>query len=154
MKSLYPLLAFLIFSGFAYPPPSSEQVTAIEQEVHVGINEYRAKKGLSPLKRDSTLDEIAREHSRHMLKKRKISHQGFDSRYKRIIKTLGANGAAENVASNFGYKDPATTAVLGWIKSKGHRQNIKDDFNLTGIGVVWDEKKKGYYLTQLFAKVP
>jgi len=41
--------------------------------------------------------------------------------------------------------------VQGWLKSPGHRKNIKGDFDVTGIGV--SKNAQGdYYFTQIFIK--
>jgi uncharacterized protein YkwD len=62
-------------------------------------------------------------------------------------------GAAENVASNNGFPDPATTAVQGWLKSPGHLTNIENaTYNQTGVGVSRN-KEGSYYFTQLFAEI-
>ena len=48
-----------------------------------------------------------------------------------------------------GYQDPVSTAVDGWIKSDGHRQNMEGNYNLTGIGVAMNPQGE-YYFTQIF----
>ena len=66
-----------------------------------------------------------------------------------IAKAIAYSAAAENVAYNSGYSDPATQAVQGWLKSTGHRQNLEGNYNLTGIGIAKNAKGE-YYFTQIF----
>lgn len=59
---------------------------------------------------------------------------------------------AENIAKNRGVRNPITTAVEGWMESKGHRENIlSEDVTETGLGL-W---KRGdtYTFTQIFARL-
>ena len=78
-----------------------------------------------------------------------FSHLGFKQRVNAI--TIGYSGAAENVASNLGYSDPANQAVVGWLNSPGHLENVKGHYNLTGIGVVTNTQGE-VYLTQIFLR--
>jgi uncharacterized protein YkwD len=78
-----------------------------------------------------------------------LGHSGFQQRVQMI--GIPFRGAAENVAYNMGYSDPAKQAVDGWIKSTGHRTNIEGNFNLTGVGVVRNARGE-YYFTQIFIR--
>jgi len=124
----------------------------IEQSAHQQINNYRASRGLPPLIFNATIAAQARAHSRDMAQGRvPFSHNGFDARIAEIQKTIVVKSAAENVAFNNGFNDPATEAVRGWLNSAGHLENIEDDYDLTGIGV--DKNGAGdYYFTQIFVK--
>lgn len=125
---------------------NSEQ--ALARQVHEQINEYRQSLNLEPLTLNARISEQARKHSENMAENKvEFSHDGFDRR----IKALGISyrSAAENVAYNQGYGDPVEKAVEGWIKSKGHRQNLTGNYNLTGIGVVENQQGE-YYFTQIF----
>jgi uncharacterized protein YkwD len=76
-----------------------------------------------------------------------FSHNGFEARVKAI--PLSYNSAAENVAFNMGYTNPAKQAVIGWLNSPGHLKNLRGRYNLTGIGVAANDKGE-VYLTQIF----
>jgi uncharacterized protein YkwD len=76
-----------------------------------------------------------------------FGHDGFSQRVKAI--GIPYKKAAENVAFNQGYTDPATVAVKGWIKSDGHRKNMEGDFDLTGIGIAQNARGE-YFFTQIF----
>ncbi|PAX60465.1 CAP domain-containing protein [Brunnivagina elsteri] len=120
----------------------------VERSIFEQINQYRASKGLSPFTRNSKIDSQAKNHSQNIASgKAGFGHGGFSER----IKATGISyrGAAENVAYNQGYKDSATQAVQGWIKSPGHRGNIEGKFSQTGIGVATNGKGEIYF-TQIF----
>jgi uncharacterized protein YkwD len=127
-----------------------EILTWSEQSVFEKINDYRRDKGLNPLIINKRIVKQARIHSRNMAKKAAgFSHAGFKER----VRNTGINyrSAAENIAYNQGEADPPAVAVVGWIKSEGHRRNIEGDFNRTGIGVIKNRSGRSYF-TQLFIK--
>lgn len=129
---------------------TTNSVAAIEKAVYNQVNQYRASKGLPPLTANTRMSEQARIHSQNMASgKVSFGHQGFQQRVTAVA--IPYSSAAENVAYNQGYSDPATLAVQGWIKSTGHRQNMEGNFNLTGIGVAINAKGQ-YYFTQLFIR--
>jgi uncharacterized protein YkwD len=132
--------------------PVAQTLPQIEAAVHSQINQVRQQQGLSPLTLDATISEQARIHSQNMADgKVPFSHEGFQQRVQAISVKISYSSAAENVAYNMGYDDPASQAVQGWIKSPGHYTNIVGDSNLTGIGVVKNAKGE-YYFTQIFIK--
>lgn len=124
--------------------------TNLVQEIHRQINQYRRSLNLPPLGLNAQVSEVAAVHSRNMAEQKvKFSHQGFDNRTQAIKAQISYRSVAENVAYNQGYSDPVSQAVAGWIKSKGHRQNIVGNYNLTGIGVAKNQQGE-YYFTQIF----
>ncbi|MDZ8240963.1 MAG: CAP domain-containing protein [Nostoc sp. ChiQUE01a] len=129
---------------------STINTAAIEQSVFTQINNYRSSKGLPKLTRNSAIDNQARIHSQNMASgKVAFGHTGFQERLKAI--RISYRGAAENVAYNQGYSDPATQAVQGWLKSPGHLANIVGNYNLTGVGVASNSKGQIYF-TQIFLR--
>lgn len=131
---------------------TTNSLASIEQAVHAQINQYRASKGLAPLTLDERISQQARTHSQNMGSGAvAFSHDGFTGRVQAIAKVIPYRGAAENVAYNKGYGDPAKQAFQGWLNSTGHRQNIEGNYNLTGIGVVKNAKGE-YYFTQIFIR--
>lgn len=127
---------------------TATSTAAIEDSVHQQINQLRREQGLPALRRDAAMDGQARIHSQNMASGRvPFGHIGFAQR----IQATGIpyRGAAENVAFNGGYSDPATKAVQGWRYSSGHWRNIIGNYNLTGIGVAKNSRGH-YYFTQLF----
>lgn len=128
--------------------PTSSSFSAIENSVHQQINQLRSGQGLPPLQRNSAMDNQARIHSQNMANGQvPFGHLGFSQRVQAT--GISYTGAAENVAYNQGYSDPATQAVQGWRYSTGHWNNIKGNYNLTGIGVAKNSKGEVYF-TQIF----
>lgn len=132
------------------PTPKMSPPTAMEQSIHQQVNQYRTQRNLSALTLDPRISEQARIHSQNMANGQvPFSHNGFEERVDAIGRLISYRAAAENVAYNFGYSNPAKNAVEGWIKSPGHRQNMEGQFNLTGIGIAKNAKGE-YYFTQIF----
>ncbi|MBF2067126.1 MAG: CAP domain-containing protein [Calothrix sp. C42_A2020_038] len=129
---------------------SNYDTSELEKSVFEQINRYRASKGLSRLTLNSRISKQARIHSQNMANgKVPFSHNGFEKRVKSTL--INYQNAAENVAFNQGYDDPADEAINGWIKSPGHLTNLKGNFNLTGVGVAVN-KQGEVYLTQIFIR--
>lgn len=130
---------------------AATSLQSLETSVFNQINNYRKSKGLPALTNNSYMTQVARGHSYNMASgKVKFGHDGFHDRATLIKQNTGQKGAvAENVAHNYGYKDPATKAVNDWIKSDGHRKNIVGNYKTTGIGIAYNSGH--YYLTQVFA---
>ncbi|WP_427157949.1 CAP domain-containing protein [Aliinostoc sp. HNIBRCY26] len=134
------------------PTTSTINTANVEASVHRQINQYRSSLGLPALTRNSSIDNQARIHSRNMANATvPFGHSGFSQRVQASVSSYQA--AAENVATNRGYSDPATQAVQGWLRSSGHLNNIKGNYNLTGIGVAVNNKGE-VYITQIFIRKP
>ena len=149
-----PLASLPTGLGNAPTPPRVLAATAetLEQSVLRQINQYRADRKLSPLKLDARISTQSLAHSQAMANGQvPFGHDGFAQRIQAISQSIAYRSAAENVAYNMGYADPATQAVKGWLKSPGHLKNIQGSFDLTGIGVVRNSKGE-YYFTQIFIR--
>ncbi|MDM9384802.1 CAP domain-containing protein [Chlorogloeopsis sp. ULAP01] len=128
--------------------PASFQTTDVEKSVFNQINNYRVSVGLPKLTLDEKMTEQARIHSQNMANgKVPFSHEGFERRVNAIATHY--KSAAENLAFNRGYSDPATEAIDSWLNSSKHLPNIKGDYNFTGVGVAVNSKGE-VYLTQIF----
>lgn len=93
-------------------PTTNEQ--EIAQHTHDLVNAYRLSQELPALVFNSDVANVALEHSRNMAAGRlPFSHDGFDQRMSNLAKKIKFNTAAENVAVNQGYQDPAAIAVEG-----------------------------------------
>ncbi|MGH1397085.1 MAG: CAP domain-containing protein [Trichormus sp.] len=126
------------------------QTTALERSVFEQINRYRSARNLPKLTLNANITRQARIHSQNMARgKAPFSHHGFEERVYAI--PLRYKSAAENLAFNRGYSDPANQAVIGWLESPGHLKNIQGNYNLTGIGVASNQKGE-VYLTQIFLR--
>jgi uncharacterized protein YkwD len=80
-----------------------------------------------------------------------FGHGGFKCRAKAAREYLDIDSLAENVAMNYGSKNPATTAMNGWKKSPGHNKNMLGNYTQIGVGVARNSQGK-VYLTQLFGR--
>lgn len=122
----------------------------LEKSVFNQINRYRATQGLSKLSLSPKISRQARIHSQDMARGQvPFSHEGFEQRVDSIF--IPYKSAAENLAFNRGYSDPANEAIIDWIHSPGHLHNLKGNYNLTGVGVATNSKGD-VYLTQIFLR--
>lgn len=136
-------------------PPGVATVASMERAVVDRINEIRAERGLPPLQPAADLGRIAREHSCRMAEHGSLSHiaPGGGTLRERIGQAgyeIVAGG--ENLAHSVNQADPVASAVQGWMKSAGHRDNIlRREFSLTGVGVCRRDGS-GHYFTQIFVR--
>ncbi|PTX63341.1 putative YkwD family protein [Melghirimyces profundicolus] len=132
------------------PPTASDSLSAFEKEVVDLVNQERAKKGLSPLKADSELSDVARVKSKDMRDNHYFSHNSptYGSPFE-MMKQFGIQytAAGENIAAG----QPTPEAVVkGWMDSDGHRANILNS-QFTHIGVGYAKGGSyGHYWTQQF----
>ena len=106
----------------------------IAREALDDTNQYRASRGLAPLRWHGDVARIAAEHAGQMASgTAPFSHDGFNQRVNRY--PMPHRGAAENLALTSGDSRVAKVAVDGWIKSPGHEKNLRGPFNTCGIGV-------------------
>jgi uncharacterized protein YkwD len=102
------------------------------------INGYRGSKELKPLVMKPDLTRLAMQHSRTMKRSGRMSHDGFDARFKAAGKK-GAMGCMENV----GWNQPTAASLLeGWQNSPGHDRNLLDP-QVTSVGIA----RAGTYTT-------
>jgi uncharacterized protein YkwD len=147
-------LSLVILVIFGCGCKSSVVEYEMEHQVLQEVNRYRVTKGLQELTGDERIAEIARNHSLEMSNDMvKVGHQGASHRFEKVAKKgLSWVSAAENIAFLSKYRDPVKEVVAEWIKSsKGYRQNMEGNFNLTGIGVI-KSRSGAYYFTQIFIK--
>jgi uncharacterized protein YkwD len=121
------------------------------------INNERVKEKLPELTLDPTLCKVAEDYSGLMAKKEEAKHRLDGQSAGKRVEAAGYDWktVAENLASAVGKKNlpPPTPADLveGWMKSKGHRDNILNGKHRhSGLGVA-QSKGGNYYYTQLFA---
>jgi uncharacterized protein YkwD len=149
--------------------------TALELKIHNLVNRRREQFGFPPLEWNNDLREVAFSHSRDMSTNLFFSHfnlkgQAHDDRL------MGSgiyyfSNSAENILEENIYTydmdrlrnctriviekttdELASEAVSGWMNSSGHRANILNDFDETGIGAYLDANGVTLYVTQLFIK--
>lgn len=139
-------------SGSGNTTTSTSGLTTDELEVFNLINEQRTKNGLSALKIDSEVQNVARIKAQDMVNNNYFSHTSptygspFDmlNSFKVSYKTAG-----ENIAGN----SSNSAAVTAWMNSSGHKANIlNSSFNYTGIGVVKGSKYGKIYVQMFIGK--
>jgi len=132
------------------PPQPSTISAALEREVFELVNRHRGTRGLPPLTLDARISRQARLHSVAMAKAAvSAGHAGFDDRVQALRRAMPVRHVAENVAVNRGYRDAASGAVRGWLRSPGHRENIEGPYQETGVGVASDAAGR-FFFTQIF----
>ena len=130
---------------------TTSQLTADEQEVFDLINAKRVANGLSALKIDDELQNVARIKAQDMVNNNYFSHTSptYGSPFD-MMKSFGISykTAGENIAGN----SNNSSAVNAWMNSSGHKANIlNSSFNYTGIGVV-SSPKYGKIYVQMFIR--
>lgn len=142
-------------SSLAAPPrPDRSRSTdaALERDVLDLVNRHRTGRDLPPLTFDARIAREARRHSAAMAAgSTPFGHGGFDDRFATLRRTVSCRHSAENVASNRGYRDPASEAVRAWLGSRGHRRNLEGPYESTGIGVARSASGELYF-TQFFCR--
>ncbi len=93
------------------------QISPFSAELMERINTYRYQHGLGTLQFNGRLNQLARQHSMDMYRQRRMSHQGFDDRFR----YSGSHLCVENVGWH--YSTPAKQ-FEGWQHSSGHRSNM------------------------------
>ena len=124
-------------------------LTADELEVFNLINAKRTSAGLSALKIDNEVQNVARIKAQDMVDSNYFSHTSptYGSPFD-MMKNFGIKykAAGENIAGN----SRNSGAVNAWMNSEGHRANIlSNNFNYTGIAVV-KSPKYGKIFVQMF----
>lgn len=139
-------------NGSGNTTTSTSGLTTDELEVFNLINEQRTKNGLSALKIDSEVQNVARIKAQDMVNNNYFSHTSptygspFDmlNSFKVSYKTAG-----ENIAGN----SSNSSAVTAWMNSSGHKANIlNSSFNYTGIGAVKGSKYGKIYVQMFIGK--
>lgn len=122
-----------------------------EKEVLELINEQRKNNGLSELKIDDDLQNVARIKAQDMLDNNYFSHNSptYGTPFE-MMKSFGIKykSAGENIAGNSNNK----AAVTAWMNSEGHRANIlNSNYEYTGVAVVTSPTYGKIYV-QMFMK--
>jgi uncharacterized protein YkwD len=152
-----PILAFLALAGFsgveAQQTSGADYRSGVELETFSLINHYRTTNGLPPLTWDGAIAKEARAHSKDMATGEvDFGHEGFHERVSRLKSVMaGLQGAGENVYMTDNPDHVARIAVMRWLQSPHHLENIRGDYNYSGLGV-WQDKDGAIYFTQIFVK--
>jgi len=127
----------------------------MEWQMLIYLNRDRKEFGLSSLKMQKDLRNVARNHSRDMAKQEYFEHENLKGQSPadrlQFARVTDAT-SGENLAKIGGYDRSVWEAENGLMHSPGHRANILNkEYNCVGIGII--KSKDGvFYFTQNFAK--
>lgn len=134
------------------PKISRGRVEIGAQELFEQANEAREKKGLGRLRWNAELAVLAQDHAQKMAASERMSHNGFQQRFDRLLQRGVVTRLTENVAMCQGYSNPVSTTIRGWIDSPGHRRNLYDgDVVVTGVGFAQSDQGAMFY-AQLYGR--
>ncbi|MBR0672742.1 CAP domain-containing protein [Neoroseomonas soli] len=127
------LLLGLISSAVTMPARAWQG--GIDEAVLQEVNAFRRSQGRPPLRLEGRLSRAAQLHSRDMLNHNRMSHSGSDGSDAGLRITRAGyrwRSYRENVGAGYmGVQD----AVMGWVYSPGHRENLlADDVTQVGVG--------------------
>lgn len=139
-------------SGGTMVNDSNSGLSSDEQQVFNLINEQRTVVGLSALKIDEELQNVARVKAKDMVDNNYFSHNSptYGTPFN-MIKNFGISykAAGENIAGNSSNQG----AVNAWMNSEGHKANIlSNNYNYTGIAVVSSPKYGKIYVQMFIGK--
>ncbi|GEM_PF-231559 len=133
---------------------SGFDISGMEQLVFRMVNDYRVSQGLTELEWNAQVADLARDHSRDMAEGRiAFGHGNFAERVSTLSGLFRVQTVAENVGLTTNLDSPAQVVVDAWIANPSHKENIEDDFTITGVGVARDDSRDTWYYTQLFVKL-
>lgn len=122
---------------------AAPSIPNLEQDVHRAINAERIRAGLRELSWDGELAAVARAYCEAMAEEQFLSHhspvagQGTPADRVRAA-GLRVEGVGENLA-RLSRGATASDAVEGWMRSRGHRENLlTPEWETGGVGVAQD----------------
>jgi uncharacterized protein YkwD len=163
LAAILALFAFVFFSAIVVPsvrassdpdPVNVEDGSSLEVQTFALINQYRRANHLPTLVWDGAIAKVARAHSKDMaVGDVDFGHDGFGSRISHLKSVMqGLQGAGENVLMTDNPDQVARRAVDLWLHSPHHLENIRGNFNHSGLGI-WQNEKGEIYFTQIFVKI-
>ncbi|MEX0996765.1 MAG: CAP domain-containing protein [Flavobacteriaceae bacterium] len=120
---------------------------AFESNLLQTINEYLASINQSEVTLSPEANQIAFEHTKHLIESNSLHHENFPERQSYFY-SLGFSGVRENVAMGI---DNAPQLIQAWLQSPSHRQAIEANNTHTGISVLKNENGM-YFITQIYLK--
>lgn len=131
---------------------NTSTLTVDELEVFNLINAQRTKNGLSALKIDSEVQNVARIKAKDMVDNNYFAHNSptYGTPFQMLNSfKVSYRTAGENIAGN----SSNSAAVTAWMNSSGHKANILNgNFNYTGIGVVSGSRYGKIYVQMFIGK--
>ena len=136
-------------------PPKPENLRDMAKRVFEAINNQREHAGAAHLIWSESLADAAREQSVNMMQRGFFSH--VDPMRGDLVARLQARGipwlrCGENLFTEKGHIEPVWTAVVEWMHSPGHKQNLlQPEFTHSGVGIARSSEAR-YYMTQIFTR--
>jgi uncharacterized protein YkwD len=150
-------LILLMPIGAAGVDGGDSSLQALEGELHRSINGIRRENHLIALRRDRTLDRVARAHSEDMASRGYLAHESPEGSNPVDRLTQGGVEGFTLAAENVGLtsRDDSNREILReWLASLAHRSNLLAPvFNTTGIGIHRAADNTLYY-TQVYVTFP
>lgn len=151
MCLVFPVL--LLYSGGCKVNPDLS-TDEVEQQVFQQVNNYRLSIRLGQLEWRDVITQQCRNHSENIASgNTAVGHEGYEERFANIGKSLpDAVYFGENVAYVSGHPDPAEYVLNLWLSNPTHKQNLEENFDLTGVGAAKDGDG-GFYITQIYIRI-
>jgi uncharacterized protein YkwD len=133
--------------------PKAQDLRAMEKRVFALANNQRWAMNVPALIWSDAVAAAAREHSTNMMTRGFFSHQ--DPERGDLAARLNAGGirwmrCAENIFREWGYIEPVWTAIVEWMHSPGHKQNLMEAaFTHSGVGIAMSGREE-YFMAQIF----
>lgn len=139
------------FDGY-YGNRSDALISSYERQIFDITNSLRVREGLKPFAYSEEASDIARAHSIDMATRNFMAHDNPDNKspFDRMEDGgLEFRAAAENIA---GGQPNAIQAHEGWMNSKGHRENILENYEKLGVGVEFGGSYGVYYTENFYSE--
>ena len=118
-----------------------------EYQVLIGINRFRARYGLRPLRPSRALTAAADAHSRDMVRRRYYAHNtlnggAWNRRIKRYVRAAMVGETLDLLFGPRGRRSDASIVVSDWIRSPAHRRVLLTP-RLRRVGVARAARRHG-----------
>lgn len=124
-----------------------ERDITFENNLLESLNAYLLSINQNELTFNPEANQVAFEHTKHMIETNSLHHQNFSIRQS-YFNSLGFVGVKENVAKGI---NNANDLIHAWLESPSHREAIESNNTHTGISVL--KNKDGlYFITQIYLK--
>ena len=160
--------------------PSNFNHQLFEKLIFEKVNEYRVANGCKPLKYDTIIYKVAKDHNDFLKNKTQLTHDqptpGKRTIQERLLHYLDVEkySIGENIARTFvliptynydkkgktaistakTYNEAATYMLNTWMQSKYHNENILNKkYTLGSIAAYFNPKDKSLTAVQVFANI-
>lgn len=147
--------------------PTNPNFSIIHKLFIQHLNQHRKAQGLSPLNTDEVLEAAAKDHSYYQFGLGQLTHiESIPGKKNPDDRVFFHGGNHDQVGENCLFtpvinqegkgltcEEIALEMFIQWKNSSSHYNNmIKPNYTLTGLGLVYDNKNKRIFATQLFAQ--